>query len=100
MAASDTTVGTGPNDKDAKTEQIKDVLETFCGRVLVPVIGNTGFDKASGNEAIAIGKADAIAFGVPFLANPDLPERLRRNAPFNAPDKETFYGEGPKGYTD
>lgn len=89
-----------PNEKDAKTEQIKNVLATFRDRVSVPLIGNTGFDKAKGNAAIGAGGADAIAFGVPFLANPDLPERLRRDAPLNMPDKDTFYGEGPKGYTD
>jgi hypothetical protein len=89
-----------PNEKDAKTEQIKNVLATFRDRVSVPLIGNTGFDKAKGNAAIGAGGADAIAFGVPFLANPDLPERLRRDAPLNMPDKDKFYGEGPKGYTD
>ncbi|WP_333836047.1 alkene reductase [Novosphingobium sp.] len=89
-----------PNEKDRKTEQVKDVLETFRGQVSVPLIGNTGFDKAKGNAALAAGKADGIAFGVPFLANPDLPERLRRDAPLNTPDKATFYGEGPEGFTD
>ncbi len=89
-----------PNEKDRKTEQVKDVLEAFRGRVSVPLIGNTGFDKAKGNAALAAGEADAIAFGVPFLANPDLPERLRRDAPLNAPDKATFYGEGREGFTD
>ncbi|WP_430913863.1 alkene reductase [Methylobacterium sp. sgz302541] len=89
-----------PNEKDRETQPIKDVLEAFRDRVSVPLIGNTGFDKAKATGALAGGKADAIAFGVPFLANPDLPERLRRDAPFNSPDKATFYGEGPKGYTD
>lgn len=89
-----------PNENDAQNAQIKDVLETFRSRVSVPIIGNTAFDKAKGNAALAAGKADAIAFGVPFLANPDLPERLRRDAPLNTPDKASFYGEGPKGYTD
>jgi N-ethylmaleimide reductase len=89
-----------PNEKDAKSEQIKDVLETFRSQVSVPVIGNTGFDKIKGNAAIGGGKADAIAFGVPFLANPDLPERFRRDAPLNKPDPETFYGEASNGYTD
>ena len=49
---------------------------------------------------LAAGEADAIAFGVPFLANSDLPERFRRNAPLNPPDPTTFYAPGPKGYTD
>lgn len=59
-----------------------------------------GFDLETGNRAIAEGWADAIAFGQKFLANPDLPERLRRKATFNTPDPATFYGSGPKGYTD
>ena len=61
---------------------------------------NTGFDKAKGNSAIDTGEADVVAFGVPFLANPDLPERLRSDAPLNKPDPSLFYGEGAKGYTD
>ena len=59
-----------------------------------------GFTLESGNAALAEGWADAIAFGVPFIANPDLPERLRRNAPLHAADEATFYTPGPKGYTD
>jgi N-ethylmaleimide reductase len=49
---------------------------------------------------LAAGEADAVAFGVPFLANPDLPERFRLNAPLNQPDQSTFYAPGPKGYVD
>ena len=44
--------------------------------------------------------ADLVSFGVLFIANPDLPERFRRNAPLNKPDPSSFYGEGSKGYTD
>lgn len=51
-------------------------------------------------DTIARGIADAIAFGRPFLANSDLPERFRRNAPLNEPDMATFYGGGEKGYSD
>jgi N-ethylmaleimide reductase len=61
---------------------------------------NGGYGLKSGNEAIASGEADLIAFGVPFLANPDLPERFRQNAPLNEPDVATFYAGGEKGYTD
>ena len=49
---------------------------------------------------LAADEADLIAFGKPFIANPDLVERLKRGAPLNAPDKATFYGGGAKGYTD
>ncbi len=65
-----------------------------------PVVTAGGFTLKTGNQALAEGWADAVAFGVPFLANPDLPERFRHNAPLNAPDESTFYASGPKGYTD
>lgn len=60
---------------------------------------NNGYDKAMAEQAVANG-ADLVAFGKPYIANPDLVERLRRNAPLNAPDKATFYGGGAEGYTD
>lgn len=63
-------------------------------------IANGGYDKARGNAAIASGHADAIAYGVPFIANPDLVERFRLDAPLNTPDQEKFYGGGEEGYTD
>ncbi|WCR11556.1 alkene reductase [Paracoccus stylophorae] len=63
-------------------------------------IGNGGYDGASAAEAIGAGDADAISFGRPFIANPDLPERFRRGAPLNHPDQDTFYGGGAAGYTD
>jgi 2,4-dienoyl-CoA reductase-like NADH-dependent reductase (Old Yellow Enzyme family) len=63
-------------------------------------IANEKFTRETGNQVLAAGEADAIAFGVPFLANPDLPERLRRNAPLNPPDPSAFYAPGPKGYID
>ena len=50
--------------------------------------------------AIAEGKVDAVAFGTSFLANPDLPARIRAGAALNSPDPKTFYSPGPKGYTD
>ncbi|MEI9865989.1 MAG: alkene reductase [Limisphaerales bacterium] len=63
-------------------------------------IANEKFTQATANQVLAAGEADAVAFGVPFIANPDLPERFRTNAPLNAPDQSTFYSTGPKGYTD
>ena len=59
-----------------------------------------GFDQASAEAALAAGAADLIAFGRPFLANPDLVARFKANAPLNAPDMATFYVPGAKGYTD
>ena len=63
-------------------------------------IVNENFDKMSAEQVISAGEADAVAFGKAFLANPDLPKRLRRDAPLNAPDSSTFYADGPAGYTD
>ena len=65
-----------------------------------PFILAGGFDGASAEAALAEGRADLIAFGRPFLANPDLVSRLQRGAPLNAPDMSTFYTPGAKGYTD
>lgn len=63
-------------------------------------IANEKFTLETASQVLAEGEADAVAFGVPFLANPDLPERFRRQAPLNPPDPATFYAPGPKGYTD
>ena len=67
-----------PNTKDAERGvQIEHVAATFRTRVTVPLIVNTGFDKKKGNAILAGGMADAVAFGVPYIANPDLGTRLR-----------------------
>lgn len=63
-------------------------------------IVNNGYDKAMAVEALNSGKADAVAFGVPFIANPDLVRRLREDAPLNRARPKTFYGGGAEGYTD
>ncbi|KIZ34266.1 MULTISPECIES: alkene reductase [Rhodopseudomonas] len=63
-------------------------------------IANNGYDLALANKTLDADAADLIAFGKPFIANPDLVERLKRGAPLNEPDKATFYGGGAKGYTD
>ena len=60
--------------------------------------GGLSRDMAEG--LVRSARADAAVFGQLFLANPDLPERFRRNAPFNPPDRDTFYTPGPKGYID
>ena len=62
------------------------------------IIANGGYDARLGNAAIADGEADLVAFGVPFLANPDLPERYLKATPLNAPDVATFYTGEEKGY--
>ena len=63
-------------------------------------IVNGGFDLAAANAAIARGEADLVAFGAPFLANPDLPERFQSGAPLNTADPATFYMGEAKGYID
>ncbi|AOE87236.1 alkene reductase [Pseudomonas sp. TCU-HL1] len=78
---------------DSLTPQLKDAF----GGVF---IANERFTRDSANAWLASGKADAVAFGVPFIANPDLPERLRLDAPLNDPRPELFYAKGPVGYID
>ncbi|MCB4820122.1 alkene reductase [Roseicella aerolata] len=63
-------------------------------------IANNGYDLALAEQALREGKADLIAFGRPFIANPDLVERLRIHAPLNLPDRDTLYGGDARGYTD
>lgn len=63
-------------------------------------IANNGYDFELATKVLATSEADLIAFGKPFISNPDLVERLKKGAPLNAPDKATFYGGGAKGYTD
>ena len=63
-------------------------------------IANERFTGESGQAALDAGWADAVAFGKDFLANPDLPERLRTGAALNPPNPETFYASGAEGYVD
>jgi N-ethylmaleimide reductase len=81
---------------DSKPDAARTLRSAFGG----PIIAAGGFDRSSAEAEVASGTADAIAFGRLFIANPDLPERLRRGAPLNAWDRSTFYGGGSKGYTD
>ena len=87
----------GPMAAPAEIARAQPVLrKMFNGTV----IANGGYDARSGNAAIAHGEADLIAFGVPFLANPDLPLRYLKGAPLNTPDFATFYAGEEKGYVD
>lgn len=85
---------------DFKGLQSGDVLTPARAAFRGVLIGNMGYSGAEAAQAVARGQLDAVAFGVPFLANPDLPERLRSGMPLNAADPHTFYTEGAKGYTD
>ena len=79
--------------------------ENWLGPQLKAVFGgayivNEKFTAETGNQVLAAGEADAVAYGVPFIANPDLPERFRKHAALNTPDRNAFYTPGPKGYAD
>lgn len=83
----------GPVLSDAFRTQIRDAFKgvlIFCG----------GYGAADADALIAQGTADAVAFGRPYIANPDLVERFREGAELNTPDRSTFYGGGAHGYTD
>jgi len=75
---------------------LADLVPLFDG----PVMRNYHYDQARAEADVAGGRAAAVAFGVPFIANPDLVERIRRDAPWNEPDAATFYGGGEAGYID
>lgn len=85
-----------------------DFFQQQKGDVMTPVranfkgvlIGNMGYDAQEAELAIANGNVDALAFGNGFLANPDLPARIKAKAALNQPDANTFYTPGAKGYTD
>lgn len=79
----------GEEFRRALRAAFKGVL-VFCG----------GYTAASADALIGAGLADAVAFGRPFLANPDLVDRFRQDAALNEPDPATFYGGGEQGYTD
>jgi len=64
------------------------------------LIRNGGYTRDAAEADLQAGLADAVAFGMPFIANPDLPARFAANAPLNAVDMGTLYAPGPKGYTD
>jgi 2,4-dienoyl-CoA reductase-like NADH-dependent reductase (Old Yellow Enzyme family) len=63
-------------------------------------VANEKFTRETAQSAIASGEADAVAFGVPFIANPDLPLRFALKAPLNEPRPQLFYASGPEGYTE
>jgi len=72
------------------------IRESYRGTLMIA----GGFDRDSAEAWLEQGKADLIAFGRKFLANPDLPERFRLRAPLNPDDPSTYYGGGAKGYAD
>ena len=86
----------GPTATPLQARVTPALRRAFRGTLIV----NGGYDARTGTAAIQSGAADLVAFGVPFLANPDLPQRLQVGAPLNPPDFGTFYAGEGKGYTD
>ena len=75
-------------------------LDALRARFRGVYMANNGYDRRMAIDAVEEGRADLVAFGRPYIANPDLAERLLRDAPLNEPDQATFYGGGREGYTD
>ncbi len=65
-----------------------------------PLIANEELDAATAEQLIRAGEADAVSWGRRFIANPDLPRRFAEDLPLNPPDLDTFFTDGPRGYTD
>ncbi|MHB8919614.1 MAG: alkene reductase [Halothiobacillus sp.] len=75
---------------------LNELRALWSGKMMV----NYHYDQAKAEAAITEGHADVVAFGIPFIANPDLVNRFRLDAPLNEADANTFYGGTEKGYTD
>ena len=85
----------GPRDVNPSFS-FEELHKRYSGTWMV----NNGYDLAMARDVVASGKADLVAFGRPFISNPDLVERLRRDAPLNELKRETLYGGGAEGYVD
>jgi N-ethylmaleimide reductase len=82
--------------RPATRQLVPAIRRVFKGKLIL----NSDYTLEEASQALRIGEADAIAFGRPFLANPDLPARFAGHAALNAPNPKTFYTAGPAGYTD
>lgn len=89
--------GATGGSRDLKDGHSIDALRKLFDGVYM---ANNGYDREMAMEAVASGHADVIAIGRPFIANPDLVERYRQDAPLNEGDQSTYYGGGREGYTD
>ena len=85
--------GTEPDPR--ATAMVELIRESYRGTLMIA----GGFDRDRAEAWLEQGRADLIAFGRKFIANPDLPERFRLRAPLNPDDPSTYYGGGAKGYT-
>jgi N-ethylmaleimide reductase len=81
-------------------QQSGDILSPIRTHYKGTMIGNMGYTSKEATTAISEGKLDAVAFGNAFLANPDLPARIKLDALLNQPDPATYYSSGAVGYTD
>jgi len=79
-----------------KGDVLTPARETFKGTLVV----NTGYDAEEAQKGIEAGQFDAVAFGTKFLANPDLPARIKKGVALNDPKPDLFYTSGSEGYTD
>jgi 2,4-dienoyl-CoA reductase-like NADH-dependent reductase (Old Yellow Enzyme family) len=82
--------------RPATRQIVPSIRRAFQGVLIL----NSDYSLDDAAQALRRGEADAIAYGRPFLANPDLPARLAKHAALNPPDTKTFYSQGPLGYTD
>ena len=79
---------------------VREVAKHFRPLYNGTLIINKGFSQETGNRVIEEGYADLVAFGVPFISNPDLVERFRSGATLAEADRNTFYSTGAQGYID
>ncbi len=89
-----------PKQIEGNPHALAEVGAHFRPIATMPIISNGRLDAAKAEARLKAGLCDAAAFGVPWIANPDLVERFARQAPLNAPDPHTFYAGGEKGYLD
>ncbi|NJB35695.1 alkene reductase [Croceivirga sp. JEA036] len=80
----------------AVTQIAKHFRPIYSGNLII----NAGFDQEKGNEVIETGEADMVAFGKPYISNPDLVDRFKHNIALADWDKDTFYTQGKEGYLD
>lgn len=86
---------------DERTDEvIPAIVESFKSAGGGVYIGNGDYSPEQGEQAVESGWADAIAFGRPWIPNPDYAQRVRQGGPYREPDRETFYGGGAEGYSD
>jgi N-ethylmaleimide reductase len=88
--------GLWSREQPATRQLVPAIRRVFKGTLIL----NSDYSLDDASQALRLGEAEAIAFGRPFLANPDLPARLAKRAALNAPNAKTFYTPGPSGYTD